>query len=70
MNNNFKHNFRIFSIILFVIVTDTLAIVSLNPEFWQIQTTYFDRTITWLTLSFFFLFILSMINWKMIKNEC
>ena len=65
----FKHHFRIFSIVFFVVSTDALAVAALNPEFWRIQTTWFDRTITWLTLCFFLLFVLSMIDWKLIASN-
>ena len=57
--SNFKRNFGIFSIIFFIGISYPLAVASLNPEFWTIETTWIFRSAIYATFLSFIGFILS-----------
>jgi hypothetical protein len=67
--SKFKENFGVFSIIFFIAMSYPLAVASLNPEFWKIETTWIFRSAIYASFLSLIGFILSLINWKMIKNS-
>jgi hypothetical protein len=67
--STFKHNFGIFSIILYIGFSYFLSVACLNPEFWNIQTTWIFRSGMLATSLSALGFVLSTINWKVIKED-
>ena len=62
--SNFKHNFAYFSIMFYIGASYFLAVACLNPEFWNIQTTWVFRSGILGSLLSLLGFVLSMLNWK------